>query len=253
MEVQKAKPQFWEYVIPAVASLIGGVLSNRGQSSANQQNQQLTQENRDWMERMSGTSYQRAVTDMEAAGLNPMLAYQQGGASTPTSAAPVMQNTLGAGVQGTAATAQHAVGLMQGVQQVKQSQAQSDLFAASAAKARSETMERDLNSAKLAEEIGLLTAKKGESKMETRRIEEDVPGTRARAQKAFLEKEVSRESFSADVARRRAESLLSELEVPRMRNEAAFETTDMGKMNPQLRQILQLFRGAASARGAFGR
>lgn len=72
-----------------------GLLNFIGGERANDASADQAQANRDFQERMSNTAYQRAVTDMKSAGLNPMLAYSQGPASTPGGAQAEMKNTLG--------------------------------------------------------------------------------------------------------------------------------------------------------------
>lgn len=68
-------------------------------------NAEQAQLQRDWQERMSNTSYQRAMEDMSKAGLNPILAYSNGGAQVPGGAAA----TVG-GAQMSSAQSQMASG-----------------------------------------------------------------------------------------------------------------------------------------------
>lgn len=82
-----------------LGALIGGIADFFGGERANKANAFQAEQNRLFQERMSSTSYQRVVEDMKAAGLNPMLAYQQGGASSPGGSMPApMQNTMGSAV-----------------------------------------------------------------------------------------------------------------------------------------------------------
>lgn len=74
----------------ASSGLAGQIYQNwqnrRNFNDANNWNAEQTAQQMQFQERMSNTAYQRAMTDMKEAGLNPMLAYMNGGASSPSGA-----------------------------------------------------------------------------------------------------------------------------------------------------------------------
>lgn len=114
-------------LISAGAELAGGLLGNSAQSRANRANVRLARENREWEEKMSNTSYQRGVRDMLRAGINPMLAVSQGGASTPNATAPEVQpvNSAAKAIQGAPAAAASALAIQ--AQTIANERAKEDL------------------------------------------------------------------------------------------------------------------------------
>ncbi len=122
----------WASVLGSLGgSLISGLFGNSAQRRANETNIMLNRENRQWMEDMSSTSYQRVTKDMLAAGLNPMLAYSQGGANVPNNSAATVQ-PVDAGAKAIGNAAGTALAAMQTSAQTQKTEADARLTRAKA-------------------------------------------------------------------------------------------------------------------------
>lgn len=124
-------------VVPGIGTALGAGIGGTlgGGFDTNEANSAMAAQQMAFQANQSGTAYQRAVTDLRQAGLNPMLAYSQGGASTPSGASAVMSNPF-EGMTSSAFGAYKAKAEVDNLkEQNKNIQSQTVLNAAQAAKA----------------------------------------------------------------------------------------------------------------------
>lgn len=239
-------------ILSAIASLGGAYLSYKGQKDTNAANAQQAQKAMDFEERMSNTSYQRGKADILAAGYNPALAYNKGGAETPTGRTAEMRSELAAFGGSAAAAAETFNSIARTQADVQRTQAETKLTQAQATQLNLESAAR----AQTASATAALTGSNARFAEETFRSRADLASGQAFGQSIKNQQGRLDLAYTGDVYQRnkdvlwplaveqlrqdlahstattrdvQARAQLNELSIPTARNIAAMAETTWGK------------------------
>lgn len=231
---------------------LGADLLNAGFSAWGAHEQEKNQDrffglNQQFQERMSSTAYQRAVADLKAAGLNPMLAYSQGGASSPSgSGMPNVQNpfesaisAFGTSAQARKASTEERVIRETGIDKVNQEIAESQARALTLSSQFHKNLQ-DVNTGKASEDLHRQSAKNLEAALP--QIAETVNLLRAQVKQTGLLSKESQQKIEANLPilereLKNLEKLSRELAQPRAMQDASVNEGYIGSLGAVIRAL----------------
>lgn len=209
------------------------------------------QTQRNYQTDMANTAWQRGIADMKAAGLNPMLAYSQGGAQAPSGAMGQSSAAHAGAASGSAASAgapgnqvnPYAAAAASAGQwaQIEQTQAATRLTNAQADELES-TLIDEKGQTKHGKGPGWNSLKAAQMNAETGRIVEESKRIIAQAdltkeQKRHVTEQIQNAiaenpRIKADTALKIVNHFLQELDIPRMHSEAQYFRSPVGQTSP---------------------
>lgn len=116
----------------AIAAWFGGEKQADSIRATNSANVDLSLRRMQWEERMANTVHQRAVKDLKAAGLNPMLSARYGGNPVPPAINTVLQAPYGNMAQHSVNSANAVANVANAIQQMLQNKALAKMMTAEA-------------------------------------------------------------------------------------------------------------------------